>query len=235
MTCRRLSVSGPVHNRVMKRTALALAALSAGMLLPTSAAEAAPGPDTCRQGYVWRVARAADLVCVTPDMRTQVATDNQHAAGRWVDGAYGPHTCAVPYVWRNAFNGDDVCVTTDMRNRVAADNANATDRKVLAKVWISSYRPKPNLLPRLQLNGSHFNFGEVRLVVRWNHNDRVWWSGKVTAKRNAGFGGASFGYKTGKLDCSKPGLAFNGYAYAYDVQSGRTSSRVPVHVGCALL
>ncbi|MFI6479974.1 hypothetical protein ACIBH1_18715 [Nonomuraea sp. NPDC050663] len=219
----------------MKRTALALAALTAGMLLPTTAAQAAPGPETCRQGYVWRVARAADLVCVTPAMRDEVATDNHHAAGRWVEGAYGPHTCAVPYVWRNAFAGDDVCVTTDMRNRVARDNAASSDRKVLAKVWISGYRPEANRLPRIQVNGSHFNLGEVRMVIRWSHNDAVWWSGKVTAKRNAGFGGGSFGYRTGKLECSSPGKPYNGYAYAYDVLSGRTSTRVPVHIGCALL
>ena len=40
------------------------------------------GPNTCVQGYVWREARASDVVCVTPDERTQVAYDNSQAQSR---------------------------------------------------------------------------------------------------------------------------------------------------------
>lgn len=40
------------------------------------------GPDTCRQGYVWRDAFNGDHVCVTPQSRTQAAQDNQLAPSR---------------------------------------------------------------------------------------------------------------------------------------------------------
>ena len=42
------------------------------------------GPDTCRQGSVWREAGPTDHVCVTPEIRTQAANDNRAAAGRVV-------------------------------------------------------------------------------------------------------------------------------------------------------
>jgi len=53
------------------------------------------GPDTCRQGYVWREAFPGDHVCVTPETRAQVADDNRRAPDRWQPGggAYGPYTC----------------------------------------------------------------------------------------------------------------------------------------------
>ncbi len=34
------------------------------------------GPNTCRQGYVWREAFAGDTVCVTPYERTQAQQEN---------------------------------------------------------------------------------------------------------------------------------------------------------------
>jgi hypothetical protein len=40
------------------------------------------GPDTCKQGYVWREASPADHVCVTPETRTQTALDNKSASER---------------------------------------------------------------------------------------------------------------------------------------------------------
>ena len=40
------------------------------------------GPNTCIAGYVWRVARPEDLVCVTPEERTRVAQDNDAAPTR---------------------------------------------------------------------------------------------------------------------------------------------------------
>ncbi|WP_084963447.1 hypothetical protein [Thermoactinospora rubra] len=236
----------------MKRTALAFATLAVAGLatafVPASSASADPGAETCRQGYVWRVARASDLVCVTPQTRDRVAADNAAKHSRWTDGAYGPHTCVVPYVWREAFPGDDVCVSVQERQRAADDNRASAGRKVLAKLWITKYtiaprdngdgtatRTSTDDIARLKLNGSHYNFGQVKLVIRWSHNDAVYWHGSVTAKSHTGHPGASFGYKTGKFDCSAPGKPANAYAYAYDTLSGRYSARVPVRIGCAVL
>lgn len=42
------------------------------------------GPDTCRQGYVWREAVPNDHVCVTPQTRSQAAIDNSQASNRRV-------------------------------------------------------------------------------------------------------------------------------------------------------
>lgn len=87
------------------------------------------GPQQCLSGYVWRVTRPEDLVCVTPEERDRVADDNAHAAER-VDpnGAYGPDSCQQGYVWRNAYDGDVVCVTPDQRDQVQDDNAHAQER-----------------------------------------------------------------------------------------------------------
>jgi hypothetical protein len=41
------------------------------------------GRNTCRSGYVWRVARASDLVCVTPNERSLVAEENRLAPFRY--------------------------------------------------------------------------------------------------------------------------------------------------------
>ncbi|GAA3467216.1 hypothetical protein [Nonomuraea roseola] len=240
----------------MKRTSLGLAVLAiAGLTVTAPAAASAavsgsadPGPETCRQGYVWRVAKPSDLVCVTPATRAQVAADNAARHGRWTTGAYGPHTCVVPYVWRNAYNGDDVCVTTGQRDLAAADNGQSSARKVLAKLWITRYTigPKDNgdgtatttstdSIARLKLNGSHYNFGTVKLAIRWSHNDALYWHASVTAKQASGYPGGAFGYLTGKFDCSAKGKPANAYAYAYDTMSGRFSARVPVRIGCAVL
>jgi hypothetical protein len=43
-------------------------------------------PGTCKQGYVWRVARPTDLVCVLPKVRAQVITENAQADFRRVSG-----------------------------------------------------------------------------------------------------------------------------------------------------
>ena len=52
------------------------------------------GPDTCMQGYVWREAYEGDHVCVSPDSRTQAASDNAQAGARVQPGGgdYGPNT-----------------------------------------------------------------------------------------------------------------------------------------------
>ncbi len=40
------------------------------------------GPDTCRQGYVWRDAFPGDHVCVTVESRAQAQEDNRKAFER---------------------------------------------------------------------------------------------------------------------------------------------------------
>ncbi|MCA0155348.1 fibronectin type III domain-containing protein [Tsukamurella sp. M9C] len=91
------------------------------------------GPDTCKQGFVWREARTSDRVCVTPSTRTATAEENRLAASRRQPGggAYGPNTCRQGFVWREAYAGDVVCVTPASRSRAHADNAAASSRRVL--------------------------------------------------------------------------------------------------------
>jgi hypothetical protein len=93
------------------------------------------GPDTCKQGYVWREAFEGDTVCVTPARRTQVAADNAQAAARREPngGAYGPNTCKQGFVWRVARPSDLVCVTPEERDRVAAENATADERRAVPR------------------------------------------------------------------------------------------------------
>ena len=89
------------------------------------------GPDTCVEGYVWREAFSGDHVCVTPQIRTQAAEDNNHAAERRnpLGGDYGPDTCLQGYVWREASPKDHVCVTPETRTQAANDNSQAAARK----------------------------------------------------------------------------------------------------------
>jgi hypothetical protein len=119
-----------------------LAGLSAGTAaaatpvpIPANAAAVAPvsglpyGPDTCKQGFVWREAIPSDHVCVTPGTRQTTAEENARAASlRDPNGAYGSNSCKQGYVWREAFDGDAVCVTPDRRAQAKADNAAAAKR-----------------------------------------------------------------------------------------------------------
>lgn len=106
------------------------------------------GPDTCRQGYVWREAFPGDHVCVSPDTRTQAARDNRQAAARRESngGAYGPDTCRQGYVWREASPDDHVCVTPETRAQAAADNAQAAARRASP----SAVQPAPQPASRLE-------------------------------------------------------------------------------------
>ncbi len=90
------------------------------------------GPDTCKDGYVWRDIYPGDHVCVTPESRAQAAHENDVAGAR-VDptGPYGPNTCKDGYVWREAYAGDKVCVTPERRAAVAQENAEGPSRRVL--------------------------------------------------------------------------------------------------------
>ena len=92
------------------------------------------GPDTCKNGFVWRDAIQGDHVCVTVDIRTQTASENALISERRSPsgGDYGIDTCKNGFVWRDAFQGDHVCVPGASRNQAATDNAAARDRFVVA-------------------------------------------------------------------------------------------------------
>lgn len=90
------------------------------------------GPDTCKQGFVWRDAIPGDHVCVTPDRRSTAASENAIAGSR-VDpgGAYGPNSCVAGFVWREAYPGDVVCVTGERRSQVKQENIEGPSHRVL--------------------------------------------------------------------------------------------------------
>lgn len=96
-------------------------------------AHAAPHPDTCVAGYVWRESYPDDRVCVTPATREQAAADNRLAATRRAPqgGAYGPDTCKPGFVWREARPDDHVCVSPEVREQTARDNRLAHTRRLL--------------------------------------------------------------------------------------------------------
>ncbi|MFJ8787933.1 hypothetical protein [Streptomyces sp. NPDC102462] len=113
----------------------AVAALVTGLLATgpqASAADLPYGPYSCVNGYVWREAVPSDLVCVTPQIRSQTATENSLAASRREPdgGTYGPDTCKQGYVWRETSPADHVCVPPAARDQARADNANAPWRLV---------------------------------------------------------------------------------------------------------
>jgi hypothetical protein len=83
------------------------------------------GPNTCREGFVWRAAFPGDAVCVTPARQAAVQAENQQAAAnRAGGGAFGPNTCKSGFVWRAAGPSDNVCVTVQSRGLVQQENAN---------------------------------------------------------------------------------------------------------------
>ena len=113
--------------------ALGLTVVLTGAASPAAAAPAnlPYGPDTCKNGFVWREAAPGDNVCVTPATRSQAAYDNsQRFARRDVNGAYGSNSCKQGYVWREAFVGDVVCVTPARRSAVKYENSLAASRRV---------------------------------------------------------------------------------------------------------
>ena len=99
---------------------------------PPPAPDLPYGPDTCKNGYVWRDAIPGDHVCVVPDSRSTAANENANAGSR-VDpaGAYGPNSCVVGFVWREAYSGDVVCVTGDRRSAVRQENIDGPSHRVL--------------------------------------------------------------------------------------------------------
>jgi hypothetical protein len=90
------------------------------------------GPDTCKQGFVWREAIPNDHVCVVPSERDQARIDNAQSGQRRQPGggASGPDTCRQGFVWREATPADHVCVTPETRARVTNDNQHVGERRL---------------------------------------------------------------------------------------------------------
>lgn len=89
------------------------------------------GKNTCKQGFVWRVANPTDLVCVPSASRDRAAQDNATAGQRQIRRRVGGRfvfVCRTPFVRRGAFQGDGVCVTTAIRRITASENRLAQSR-----------------------------------------------------------------------------------------------------------
>lgn len=102
---------------------------------PSPTSTSRPPSGSCQDGYVHRLIKPSDKVCVPPASKAQAEADNAEAESRKILSAlidsYGVNACAYGYVWRNAFDGDVVCVEPSVRDQVQADNNAASSR------WIS--------------------------------------------------------------------------------------------------
>ncbi len=205
----------------------------------------------CLQGYVWRQAYSGDYVCVTPATRTQAAADNAAAVSRVQQGggAYGQYTCQQGYVWRQVVPDDYTCVTGGTRSQAVYDNSQVNNRVALLSLWVTDWYPSSDSTscsgdvctttegewdgPDFQVNGEHFNYGQVQLQIRSNSGTLLWWA-NVTAGSYPGYPGGAFGAHTPIGDCSSdPGTTDNDYVVAYDLTSGRWSNKLPIDSDCA--
>ncbi|MFB6978086.1 hypothetical protein [Streptomyces scopuliridis] len=122
--------AGPGSLRRVLAGLITAVTLLTGLVATGSSAMAADlpyGPYTCATGYVWREAVPADLVCVTPQIRSQTMTENSLGPSRREPngGIYGPDTCKQGYVWRESRPSDRVCVPPAGRDQARSDNSNA--------------------------------------------------------------------------------------------------------------
>jgi len=126
--------SGAQNNNNDAATAAILGLIIGGVLARAGNNNPPPlpyGPDTCKQGYVWRDAIPGDHVCVKPQVRALTANENAIAGSRVNPlGAYGPNSCKVGFVWREAYQGDKVCVTGIRRTKVKNENLNGPSHRV---------------------------------------------------------------------------------------------------------
>jgi hypothetical protein len=95
------------------------------------------GPDTCKAGFVWRLAVANDHVCVRVASRDGAAADNSQANSRREPngGHAGPDTCKAGYVWRGAVPPDHVCVTAEVHRQTLAENAQFEANRARGSLW----------------------------------------------------------------------------------------------------
>jgi hypothetical protein len=99
-------------------------------------------PDTCKNGYVWRMVTLDDHTCVTPQVRAQVKKDNKLAPSRTT--ASGATTCKPGFIPRAANANDKVCVSAQSNIQAQKDNAasaarllNPATAQLAAKVALS--------------------------------------------------------------------------------------------------
>ncbi|MER7768654.1 hypothetical protein [Kitasatospora sp. NPDC096140] len=190
------------------------AGIGGGLIAPSAAHAQDYGPNTCRQGYVWRLARPSDLVCVTPQTRTDTANENALAPRQTLPNRF----CKQGYVWRVAWGPDDLtCVTPQARTQAQYDNSQADDRRLAVRLWTNSVNGT------LKVSGDHFNVnGQVRIVVSGAVN-KSW---TVTATKHSGYAGGSFGFIPGFTQACPPGNP-NAEIRAVDLTSGRSTISVP--------
>lgn len=95
------------------------------------------GPDTCKDGYVWREAIADDRVCVTPESREQAKRDNKLRESRIspTDRTYGSDTCIPGFVWREVVPSDRVCVTPQIREQTRLENSQFENNRARGSLW----------------------------------------------------------------------------------------------------
>lgn len=104
----------------------------------------------CIPGYVWRVAKKDDLVCVTPEVRAQTREENRLHRDRVVplsvqemkiqsfciepgacrSASSGPRACLSGFVWREAVANDFTCVPPSSRAQARDDNSQARRRRL---------------------------------------------------------------------------------------------------------
>jgi hypothetical protein len=103
------------------------------------------GPNTCKNGFVFREAYKNDQVCVSTEVRAQVARDNAAAVSRIQPGGgrSGPNTCKEGFVWRLTRPQDLVCVDPSQRTQAADDNRNAYSRQQARLTEPRPVPPKP--------------------------------------------------------------------------------------------
>ena len=112
------------------------------------------GPETCKNGYVWREGAQADLVCVTPESRTRALKDNAVVATR--SSALAAPVCGAGLVLRQAFAGDLVCVDAKTAADTVEENRLDQSRKVLPDAARQAS-------PKLELQGIQAERGIVAI------------------------------------------------------------------------
>ena len=95
------------------------------------------GPDTCKQGFVWREAIQNDHVCVRPKSREAAGNDNSNAISRRLPngGASGPDTCKQGFVWREVVPSDHVCVSPLVREQTRIENTQFAQNRARGTLW----------------------------------------------------------------------------------------------------
>lgn len=211
--------------------ALAAVAALTELGTPAVAVPASAGQDfgsnTCLNGFVWREAVPSDLVCVTPDVRTQTRQDNALAAARRSPngGPFGPDTCLQGYVWREAVANDHVCVTPATREQARNDNLGAASRRNELRTTIGTYGSTPRYLVRTD----RINVGRARVVLYNSATRKTIRSWSAPVKPYATAPGGLLSFKTGVPQCRG---VVNAYFRVLDGFSGRKSDRKYV---CATL